>query len=289
MKLVRFSENRLGVLNGNTVHDVSSVLNALPAMAWPEPHGDALIASLGDLTPRIEAIWQTAPAHPLNELTVLSPVARPSKIIAAPVNYMLHLQEARADAEINHGMPVKTIDELGLFLKSNTSLVGPDHGVMRHLPDRRIDHEVELAVVIGTGGRDIPQASALDHVAGFSIGLDMSVRGTEDRSWRKSLDSFTVLGPALVTVDEVADPNNLSFRLTVNGEERQSSNTSLLIYDVEKLISYASKSYTLYPGDIILTGTPEGVGEVDAGDVMHCWIETVGEMTVKVLPGTAAA
>ena len=288
MRLVRFDENRLGVLEGDEICDVTPVLKHLVPQAWPAPSGDALIAALPDLRPQIEAMVKDAPRLARADVALLSPVARPSKIIAAPVNYMLHLEEARADAAINYGMPVKTIDELGLFLKANSSLVGASHGVVRPFPDRRVDHEIELALVIGAGGRDIPRAEALSHVAGYAIGLDMSVRGTEDRSWRKSMDSFTVLGPALVTPDEVADPDALGFELAVNGTVRQSSNTRLLVYDVAKLIAYASASYTLFPGDVILTGTPEGVGAVEAGDVMRCRMDGVGEMTVAVrAPGAA--
>ncbi len=289
MKLVRFDDNRLGVLQGDQVRDVTPILDALAPQAWPAPHGDALIAALPDLLPRIAAARDGAPSVPLASVRVRSPVARPSKIIAAPVNYLLHREEALASAEINYGMPVKTIDELGLFLKSNTSLVGPSDGVLHHLPDRRIDHEIELAVIIGRTARNVPRDDALGYVAGYTIGLDMSVRGTEDRSWRKSLDSFTVLGPALVTADEIPDPNTLDFTLSVNGEARQASNTRLLVFDVAKLICYASDSYTLYPGDVILTGTPEGVAPVEAGDEIQCWIEGIGDMHVAVhAPGVAA-
>lgn len=289
MKLVRFDDNRLGVLDGDQVRDVTPLLDALVPQAWPAPHGDALIAALPELSPRIAAARDDAPSVPLASVRLRSPVARPSKIIAAPVNYLLHQQEALASTEINHGMPVKTIDELGLFLKSNTSLVGPSDGVVLHRPDRRIDHEIELAVIIGRTARNVPREDALGYVAGYTIGLDMSVRGTEDRSWRKSLDSFTVLGPALVTADEIPDPDALDFKLTVNGQVRQASNTRLLVFDVAKLICYASQSYTLYPGDVILTGTPEGVAPVDAGDVMQCWIDGIGDMRVAVHAPEAVA
>ena len=110
----------------------------------------------------------------------------------------------------------------------------------------------------------------------------MSVRGTEDRSYRKSLDSFSVLGPWLVTADEIADPGGLDLELSVNGEMKQSSNTSFLIFDVPQLIAYASRAFTLHPGDIIMTGTPEGVGPVAPGDVMTAWVESVGKMDVEV-------
>ena len=114
------------------------------------------------------------------------------------------------------------------------------------------------------------------------IGLDMTIRGTEDRSYRKSLDTFTVLGPHVVTADEIANPSKLDFWLTINGEPRQKSNTSMLIFGIAKLIAYASKAYTLYPGDVILTGTPEGVAPVVPGDRIDAWIEEIGPMQVMV-------
>ncbi len=148
--------------------------------------------------------------------------------------------------------------------------------------DRRNDHEAELAAIIGKTAANVPQERALDYVAGYAIGLDMTVRGTEVPSFRKSIDTYGVLGPYLVTADEIADPNNLDFQLTVNGEIRQKSNTKFLDYNVHKLIAWASTFYTLHPGDIIMTGTPEGVGPVKAGDVMVCDMAGIGRMTVNV-------
>jgi 2-keto-4-pentenoate hydratase/2-oxohepta-3-ene-1,7-dioic acid hydratase in catechol pathway len=147
---------------------------------------------------------------------------------------------------------------------------------------RRIDHELELAVVIGQEGYRIARADAQRHIAGYAIGLDMSIRGTEDRSFRKSLDSFTVLGPWLVSADELADCTDLALTLSVGGEVRQQSSTALLIWDIPKLIEYASSAYRLYPGDIILTGTPQGVAPVRPGDVMDCRIMGIGSMSVAV-------
>jgi 2-keto-4-pentenoate hydratase/2-oxohepta-3-ene-1,7-dioic acid hydratase in catechol pathway len=145
-----------------------------------------------------------------------------------------------------------------------------------------MDHEVELAAIIGREGEHISASQALEFVAGYSIALDMSIRGPEDRSWRKSFDTFSVLGPWLVTTDELRDPSRLDLAISVNGQKRQSSNTRALIFDIPKLISYASFAYRLYPGDIIMTGTPEGVGPVVPGDVMECYVEGVGRMSVNV-------
>lgn len=285
MKLCRFDGNRLGVVQGEVLRDVTAVTDALPALRWPLPPGDLLIAQLPALLPRIAELAATAPAVPLAGVRLDSPVANPNKIIAAPVNYHKHIEESRADPGIHFGSDVKAIDHYGLFLKANSSLVGPSAGVPITRPDRRTDHEIELAVIIGQGGYRIPEERALAHVAGYAIGLDMTIRGTEDRSYRKSFDGFTVLGPWLVTPEEVPDPDNLDFRLEVGGEVRQQSNTRYLIFGVRKLIAFASAAYTLFPGDILLTGTPEGVGPVKPGDVMRCWIERIGEMTVAVRAG----
>jgi 2,4-diketo-3-deoxy-L-fuconate hydrolase len=141
---------------------------------------------------------------------------------------------------------------------------------------------MELGVVIGRKASNISEADALAHVAGYAIALDMVVRGPEDRSFRKSVDTYAVLGPWLTTADEVPDPGHLSFSLSVNGEVRQASNTEHMIMNIPRQIAWASQFYTLYPGDIIMSGTCEGVSQVTPGDVMHCEIAGVGVMDVRV-------
>lgn len=283
MKICRFNEDRLGVVADDDVVDVTAALATLPQLTWPLAPGDHLIRSFTHLRGAIEQAMATGERQPLAGVRLLSPVANASKVIAAPVNYALHLAEARADAGVNFGSDIKTIDHYGLFLKSSTSIVGPGEGIV--LPDleRRIDHEVEVVVIIGKECSQVSESAALDHVFGYCIGLDMSVRGTEDRSWRKSYDSFTVLGPYLVTADEIADPANLDLSLSVNGTQRQSSNTKALIFGIPKLIAYASAGYRLYPGDVIMTGTPEGVGPVIDGDVVTSSVTGLGSMQVKVV------
>lgn len=285
MRLCRFDNDRLGLVRGDAVHDVSAVLEALPAHRWPFPPGDPVIANLDRLRPEIERIAASAPARPIASVIVKSPIANPGKIIGAPVNYQKHLDESRADRGINFGNEVKEIGYYGLFLKAGSALVGPGEGVATGFPDRRHDHEGELVVVIGKGGKNIPKARAFDHIAGYCLGLDMTVRGTEDRSFRKSLDTYAVLGPAFVTKDEIADPGVLDLELRVNGEVRQKTNTRYLIYDVPRLIEYASTWYRLEAGDVIMTGTPEGVAPVKPGDTITLEIKKVGRMEVKVRAG----
>jgi 2-keto-4-pentenoate hydratase/2-oxohepta-3-ene-1,7-dioic acid hydratase in catechol pathway len=282
MKLCRFGDNRLGVVRGTMVHDVTAVLDELPAVRWPLPPGDLLIAALPQLRDKLERAAAGVAGKDVSSVTLLSPVANPTKIIGAPINYKEHVEESKKDQGIAYGRVLKSIGEFGLFLKANSCLVGPGEGVALRFVDRRNDHEAELALVIGKKASRVPIERALDYVAGYAIGLDMVVRGPEVPSFRKSIDSYGVLGPWLVTPDEIADPNNLDFWLTVNGTVKQKSNTRFLDYNVQKLISWASEFYTLYPGDIIMTGTPEGVGPVVPGDVMVCDISGIGQMTVNV-------
>ena len=284
MRFCRFNDNRLGVVRDDLVHDVTAVLDGLPALRWPTPPGDHFFNHFDALRPQMQARADQVPGVSIELVKLLSPVANPGKIVAAPVNYALHLDESRVDKAINFGTQVKTIADYGVFLKATSSVIGASQTVMADWPDRRIDHEVELALVIGRKGFRIPESQALSHVAGYMIGLDMTIRGTEDRSFRKSLDTFTVLGPWLVTADELGDPSQLDLEITVNGQPRQKSNTALLIWNVQKLIAYASQAYTLYPGDVIMTGTPEGVAPVVPGDTMHARIERIGQMQVAVGP-----
>jgi len=282
MKICRFDNDRLGVVEGDRVLDVTAALDVLPKLSWPLPQGDLLIANLDKVVARINEIKHAATPKPLASVKLKSPVANPSKIIGAPVNYQLHIDEATKDKGLGQGKPILTIDAAGPFLKANSSLVGPSDGVALRFTDRRNDHEVELAVIIGKRGSAIPQEKALDYVAAYAIGLDMTVRGGEDRSVRKSVDSYSVLGPWLVTKDEIPNPNNLDLWITVNNETRQKSNTKYLIYDIERCIEFFSSFYTLLPGDIIMSGTPEGVGPVKNGDLMIAEVEKVGRMEVRV-------
>jgi 2-keto-4-pentenoate hydratase/2-oxohepta-3-ene-1,7-dioic acid hydratase in catechol pathway len=282
MRLCRFGNDRLGLVQGATVRDVTVALDVLPAYRYPLPGHDVLIANLDAVGDRVRAIAADAPRLRLSDLTLLSPVANPGKIVAAPVNYQKHLEEVRLDAALHHDNQIAAIHKAGLFLKATSSLVGPSEGIAVRKLDRRTDHEVELAFVIGKTASHVPRSEALDYVAGYSIGLDITIRGPEERSLRKSPDSYTVLGPWLVTRDEIAHPGDLDLQIAVNGETRQQSNTRYLILGVAELIEYASSFYTLYPGDIVLTGTPEGVSPIQAGDAIVATIAGIGSMEVGV-------
>lgn len=282
MRLCRFGNGRLGLVEASQVRDVTAALDVLPSYRHPLPSYDVLIANLGQVGERVRAVAASSQVLPLSSLTLLSPVANPGKIVGAPVNYQKHLDEARGDAELHHDNPVAPIHKAGVFLKANSSLVGPGEGITLRKLDRRNDHEVELAVIIGRAATNVARADALDYIAAYCIGLDISVRGPEERSLRKSPDSYTVLGPWLVTADEIPDPGALDLQLTLNGETRQSSNTRYMILGVPELVEFASSFYTLYPGDVIITGTPEGVSPIQPGDVIVASIERIGTMEVKV-------
>ena len=282
MKICRFDDNRLGLIDGDSLRDVTAALDVLPHYSYPLPQADPLIANLDALVERIKKVAPTAPVLPLAGRRWLAPVANPGKIVAAPVNYKKHLQEARDDAQIHHNHQIADIQKIGLFLKATSSLVGASHGVVLQHADRRNDHEAELVVVIGKAGRNITRANAHLHIAGYSSGLDMTTRGPEERSLRKSIDTYSVLGPWFVTADDIADPGNLDFSLAVNGVVKQHANTRDLILSIGELIEFASSFYSLLPGDLIYTGTPEGVGPVVPGDTIVTEFEGIGRMQVAV-------
>src|SRR5258705_6228681 len=289
MKLCRYDNNRLGIVEGDEVLDVSKALAVIPRPDWPIAQGDPLIANFKRVVAAAKKLAPRAKKKPLAKVRLRSPVANPGKIIGAPINYDDHIAESVKDPGIAHGRTniQRGIGEWGLFLKANSSLIGFGEEIRLRLPEWRNDHEVELALVIGKEGNKIPRDKALEHVCAYAIGLDMTVRGPELQCFRKSIDTYSVLGPWLVTADEIGDPNELDLSIEVNGELRQSSNTKYLVYDVERLIEFGSSMYTLYPGDIIMTGTPAGVSPVKPGDTLHAYVEGVGEADIRIAPSYA--
>jgi 2,4-diketo-3-deoxy-L-fuconate hydrolase len=245
----------------------------MPASRWPAPLGDALVATLRELRPGIDAACDSAPRLELKSIRLLSPVARPARVIAVRTNYRDVANGAQRDAA--GAAP-------DLFLKATTSVAGPASGVDLRWPARRTDHEVELAVVIGRRVEHVAVADALESVAGYCIGIDLTLRGDEDRGLRKSLDGYTVLGPWLTTPDAAGRVDDARILLSVNGVVRQDGRTSDMLHSVAGIIAHASSYFPLLPGDVILTGTPAGAGPVAAGDVIRCSIDGLGEMSVDV-------
>ncbi|MGQ0546779.1 MAG: fumarylacetoacetate hydrolase family protein [Betaproteobacteria bacterium] len=269
MKICRFDDDRVGVVRGDKVHDVTE---AVVGLREPAIEGLQKLKSLD---------FETRKAIPLAEVRLLSPVRAPGKILAAPVNYKAHIAEMQK-SNVSPGFNIWDIEKAGLFLKATSSLVGPSQGIAQRFLDRRTDHEVELVVVIGKTASRVSRKDAITYVAGYCLGLDVTVRGSEDRSFRKSIDTYTVLGPWLTTADQVPDPGNIQIRLEQNGEVRQDASTSDLLWDVSRLIEFASSFYTLHPGDVFFTGTPQGVSPIRPGDRLRAHSDALGTMLVEV-------
>lgn len=271
MKIALFNENSIGVIDGSNVIDITELIawnNEVPQASLVEMMGD-----FEGLKPKIEAGIGSCPIYPISDVSLCVPVPNPSKIIAAPINYILHKQEMNT---------ALTVDRLGFFLKSPSSIIGPDQTVLLPFKDRRVDHEAEIAFVVGKEAKDVKAEDASKYIFGYLALMDITVRGKEDRPWRKSFDTFTPIGPWIVTADEVENPNQLQMNLWVNDEIRQSANTRDLIYDCYKFFEAASSVMTLLPGDIVTTGTPEGVAPITKGDTVRIHIERIGEFSVQV-------
>jgi 2-keto-4-pentenoate hydratase/2-oxohepta-3-ene-1,7-dioic acid hydratase in catechol pathway len=276
VKLASFDQGRLGVVAGDRLTDISDLV-ALPAGFWPPVGMVKLIADFDALKPRIEHAVRTRTAIPLASVRLEAPVQWPNKLIAYPANYHAHAQEMRSSYRA---------DTRGFFLKANSCISGPaDPIVLPAITGPEVHHECELAIFIGRGGRGISLERAMDHIFGYACLMDMTVRGEQERVMRKSFDTFCPIGPYIVTADEISDPAGLDLQLTVNGVVKQKANTRDLILDIPNMIAMASSVMTLYPGDIIATGTPEGVGPLAAGDEVTISIAQVGTMTLPVTQG----
>ena len=226
------------------------------------------------------AVRQFIQDHNLSEaLTVadarlLAPIPRPPRIVALGRNYAAHAAETGAEP------PSEPI----FFLKASTSVIGPDEPVVCPKDVGRVDHEVELAVIVGKSGRRISREEAPSHIAGYTILNDVTARDMQSRDlseakpWflSKSPDTFGPMGPCIALPDEIPAPCELDLCLRVNGDTRQESNTRNMIFDVPELIHRLSRYVTLEPGDVISTGTPEGIGPVVPGDIMEAEVERIG-------------
>ncbi|HUL89245.1 MAG TPA: fumarylacetoacetate hydrolase family protein [Pseudolabrys sp.] len=277
MKLVRYRSatgEKPGLVLDGEVFDLSGSITALTPRA---PTFDDIEA--------IAAVPVKALSK-VNKGAVLGPPLRGiGKIIGVGLNYRDHAEET--------GLPLPK--EPTLFLKATSALCGPTDDLVMPREAKSVDWEVELGVVIGKAGAYIAAHNALDHVLGYCIGIDFSERDFQfNRGGQgfkgKSADTFAPLGPFLATSDEIADPQDLSLRLSVNGKLKQNGSTCDMIFSVAELVSYISRFMSLQPGDVILTGTPAGVGlghkppvYLQAGDVVTASIDGLGEQTHKVV------
>ena len=283
MRLVSYDAGRIGVVTDGDVVDINE-LSPVPLGSWPPVSMVSLIAGFHKLKPRVEQLLGSGARQRLSSVRLDCPIQWPNKVIAYPANYHAHVDEMIAGTGLISKFKA---DGQGFFLKANSSLSGPaDPIILPRIEGREIHHECELAIIIGKGGRDIARQDALAHVFGYSCLLDIVVRGKEERVMRKSYDTFCPVGPWITTADEVPEPANIDMALTVNGEVRQQASTAHLIVDIPAMIEMASAVMTLYPGDLIATGTPAGVGPIAAGDVLEITIAHVGSMTLNVVQGT---
>lgn len=274
MRLMSFLDSagnsRVGVVADDSVRDVTDAVA-------PSANGTATLSPLRRLL--VDGLDQSvleifAASAPEADVSSLLPIVPdPSKIVAAPVNYRDHQQEMTQAA---------AIESLGVFLKAPSSLIGAGGTVRLPYDDRRFDQEGELGVIIGRTASHVDRAHALSYVAGYTCLLDMTMRGGEDRSVRKSFDTFTPTGPYLVTPDEVGDLDELELHTWVGGVLRQRADLADLIWNVPHLIEYISSVMVLHPGDIIATGTPAGVGQVSDGQQVAVQITNVGHLEVTV-------
>ncbi|MGE5136526.1 MAG: fumarylacetoacetate hydrolase family protein [Gemmatimonadota bacterium] len=287
MRLALFDEWRLGVVIGDRIVDVTAAVpgydpDPLTAGWWRR-----LCRDLPLLRPALAVTAAAGDPVPLGAVRLRPPVLGPSKVIACASNYPAHVEEMHEVQRRTLGQAVDWMMEFDVFLKAPSAISGPADPVV--LPPevlaagQEIHHEAELVLVIGAGGRDIPEGEALSRVMGYTAGLDITVRGAADRSRRKSYDTFAPLGPWLTTADETGDPADLTIDLIRNGSDhRQHSATRDLITPVPAIVSYASRIMTLLPGDVIFTGAPPGVGPIHPGDVLETRISRVGAMTISV-------
>jgi len=217
----------------------------------------------------------------VRDYKVLAPIERPSKILALGRNYVAHAKE------LGHPVPTEPV----FFCKLSSAIIGPDEPVVYKKGLTRVDHEVELAAIIGRKGGNIPESDAHSYVAGYTIVNDVTARDMQtadlklSNPWTRSkgIDTFCPIGPAIVLPDEIEDPGDLDLEMRVNGEVRQKDNTRSMLFNVPEIISYISRLHTLLPGDVIATGTPEGISPVFPGDVMECHVEKIGVLRNPVV------
>jgi 2-keto-4-pentenoate hydratase/2-oxohepta-3-ene-1,7-dioic acid hydratase in catechol pathway len=285
MKLVTYRHEgveRIGAVRDEAIVDLSEVA---PSMLELIAGGPALLARARAITASAEA------AVPLEAVSLLAPIPRPRKnIICLGMNYAAHaIESLRAK-----GLPEK-LPEYPIFFSKAPTAVNHPGAVVPLMPDvsTQRDWEVELAVVIGVGGKHISRERALSHVFGYTILNDVSARDLQTRHqqffYSKSLDGSAPMGPWIVTADEIPNPHNLRLRLRLNGVTMQDASTSDMIFDIPACIATFSHGITLEPGDIFATGTPSGVGMgmspqrwLQAGDVMECEIERIGVLRNEV-------
>jgi 2-keto-4-pentenoate hydratase/2-oxohepta-3-ene-1,7-dioic acid hydratase in catechol pathway len=259
MRIVRFEQqgrSGYGLLEGEQIN-----------VLWATPYDGGWANTIGE-------------SRSLPEVTLLAP-CEPTKIVALGLNYRDHA------AEFGHPIPAEPL----IFLKPSTSVIGPDEAIVYPAMSRRVDYEAELAVVIGRTARHVQAESFRDYVLGYTVINDVTARDLQKKDGQftrsKSFDTFAPLGPWIET--EIPDPDHLTVEAYLNGDRRQHSNTSNMVFGVAALVSFISRVMTLLPGDIIATGTPSGIGPMHPGDVVEIRVEGIGALRNPVVAERTAA
>lgn len=303
MRLVTYrvdveAEGRLGVLVDGLVVDVAK-LGAPAGVPLPSRMldfidlGPVAVAELKLLLDEAKGRWPVDGARPLASVKLLAPIPRPRKnVFGIGLNYIDHVAESAAALDTSPDLPKKPV----IFSKPPTSVIAPDEPIV-HRADitQQLDWEIELGAIIGTTARRVAREEALNYVFGYTTLIDMSARDCRRAGqwiYSKGQDSYCPMGPCIVTADEIPDPQTLDLWLTVNGVEKQRNNTSHMLFKVDELIADISQGITLEPGDIIATGTPEGVGAgltpqewVWPGDVIEGEVVGIGKLRHSVVAG----
>ncbi len=301
MKLITYrpsveAEGRLGAIVGDVVVDLER-FGAAHALALPNRMlelidlGPSTVATIADMLKDADGTFPLGTTVPLANVRLLAPIPRPRKnIFGIGLNYLDHVAEAAEALQTSPDLPRQPV----IFSKPPTSVIGDAEPILHDgAITQQLDWEVELGVVLGTTARRVGREQALSHVFGYTVIVDVSARDCRRQGqwiYSKGQDSYAPMGPVIVTADEIEDPQQLELWLTVNGVEKQRSNTSHMLFKVDELIADISQAITLEPGDIIATGTPEGVGAgrtpqewLWPGDVVEAGVERIGTIRNPVV------
>jgi 2-keto-4-pentenoate hydratase/2-oxohepta-3-ene-1,7-dioic acid hydratase in catechol pathway len=289
MRLALFDDWRLGVVDaaGTSLVDVTAGVPDWSADPFGAGWWVRLVRDFARTRGELERLARAGTSIPLDRVRLRAPALNPTKIVAAAANYAAHVEEMRGGVleRVAGGVDPALLD-FDVFLKAPSALCGPsDRIVLPHGPlvdGKEIHHECELTVVIGARASAVRAADALAHVFGYTIGLDVTVRGKGERVRRKSYDTFAPVGPWVTTADEIPDPMALDIALSIDGTTRQAVNTRDMTIGVADLIEYASAAMTLEPGDLLMTGAPAGVGEIHPGETLVCTIARIGSFSIGV-------
>ena len=292
MRFVVFDDYRIGVIDGAVVRDVSA---AVPKWESGDRHAmNRLISGWEGLKTAVQQAAEKSPGKPLTQVRLLPPVPAPSQLLAAPANYRTHHEEmVTGAAGVNRPRPAggrsQTAEQLGFFMKAVGSISGPQDPIalpLKTYPGRRFDHEGEIAFVVGKTARGVSPERATDHIFGYTIMIDATMRASEERSeervQRKSFASFSPMGPCLTTADEMGPWQEINVKLFLNGQQKQHAKATAMIVDIPNLLSRASHVMPLQPGDVYTTGSPSGVSPIAVGDTVVVEADRIGKMTLTV-------